>query len=519
MIKTAPTKEDSVKGLIGFDVGQTNGEKARLISNEVKNPLIHSATKIRNESPEPPMEKDKVDNFEHDLSPPDLVPPWKSIIALCLAYLFTYSAFEAIQNLQSSINPENHVGVLSMAFTYSAVILGSALGPMCANLVGHKNIVLSCFVVHLCYTLSNCAPSSVRPAVLITMATFLGVCIGGLGMSRGVYITTISTSYCYYRKLPDSRLYSVMSFFYGIFYACMKGSQIPGNLMSSGILLSAKYNQSLVRDTKCGPRVCAEFDNTLSFERPPKDVLYLLFGAFALCNIVGILSIAFGIPNLSYVDKTSGQDETTVGIVKKNVYDCRSMLINPKFIAIMPLNVSQAIIAMALDTGYTKAFVTCAIGVQWVGYSMVALGVASSVTSILANFSVRCTGRIFQFCIGIGLDIATALIMLLWEPDVTSRPVMFLAVPFLAGIAQGILQPQLQTLIGSVFHKEELPSAYAAVNGVRCLAFALSLILACTACLYHILMLALVFYLPAVLGYAYTELREWRAAIKEDSGQ
>ncbi|KAK3778920.1 hypothetical protein RRG08_013179 [Elysia crispata] len=65
-------------------------------------------------------------------------------------------------------------------------------------------------------------------------------------------------------------------------------------------------------------------------------------------------------------------------------------------------------------------------------------------------------------------------------------------------------------LIASVFPKEELPSAFAAANGVKCFAFSVYLFVASTACFYHGLALALGLYLPGLLGYAYTEIRERR---------
>ena len=73
---------------------------------------------------------------------------------------------------------------------------------------------------------------------------------------------------------------------------------------------------------------------------------------------------------------------------------------------------------------------------------MVALGIVSSIVSLLANYLARYTGRILQFVIGMGLDISTVVIMLVWEPDYTTSPMALMIVPMMAGAAQGILEPQ-----------------------------------------------------------------------------
>ena len=44
--------------------------------------------------------EEKYNNSNALLVSGDYIPPWRSCIALCSAFIFTYSAFEAIQNLQ-----------------------------------------------------------------------------------------------------------------------------------------------------------------------------------------------------------------------------------------------------------------------------------------------------------------------------------------------------------------------------------------------------------------------------------
>ena len=75
---------------------------------------------------------------------------------------------------------------------------------------------------------------------------------------------------------------------------------------------------------------------------------------------------------------------------------------------------------------------------------MVSLGTASALTALTANYLVRYTGRMLQFAAGMGIDVSTIVILLVWQPDSTTSPLVLMVAPAMAGIAQGILQPQQQ---------------------------------------------------------------------------
>ncbi|RUS90945.1 hypothetical protein EGW08_001249 [Elysia chlorotica] len=447
-------------------------------------------------------ESSRIETDEDNLlEPEDYIPPLRSCIALCAAFIFTYSAFEAIQSLQSSLNAEGHLGEISLSIMYLCVLPGSFLAPVCARLVRHKGLLCLGFIGHVCYTCANFVPTW---ATLIPVSAAQGVLTGGLGMSQSVYVTAISTSYNHYKRFPKSRLYGTISFFNGIFFSCFKAAHISGNLLSSGILQSKAYNESILRDNKCGTKMCSNAEDTVEFDRPSRQIINILFGAFAACGIIGLAIIVFGLPSLKNITAPGGAK--TGG--------CTSMMLNPKFILLAPSIMAQSIVLMATYTGYPKAFVSCAVGVQWVGFSMVSMGIVSTITSLVANYLVRYTGRILQFAVGMGIDIFTIVTMLLWQPDYTTSPMVLLILPALAGVAQGILQPQQQALIASVFPTEQHPSAFSAANGVKCLAFSIYLIVASTVCFYHGLILALGLYLPGLAGYAYTEIREKRQETK-----
>ena len=54
---------------------------------------------------------------------------YKNLLVLCLAFLFQFTAFGAIGNLQSSLNTEANVGVNSLSIIYACLVVSSIFLP------------------------------------------------------------------------------------------------------------------------------------------------------------------------------------------------------------------------------------------------------------------------------------------------------------------------------------------------------------------------------------------------------
>ena len=250
--------------------------------------------------------------------------------------------------MQSSLNSSGRLGEISLSILYLAVLPGCFFGPVCAEILGHKGVLFWGFLTHLIYTCANVFPSW---ATLIPVSVAQGISSGGIGMSQGVYITAMSTSYVYYKGKPKSDLYGIMSFFNGLFFCSFKGTQITGNLLSSGILQSYNYNESLLRENKCGARVCSSSKDITEFDRPSRWLLNAMFASFALSNVIGVAIIAIGLPRLKC---SINKSESFLKVVKYYTADTFKMMINPKFVVLIPSIVAQSMILMAFFTGYTK---------------------------------------------------------------------------------------------------------------------------------------------------------------------
>ncbi|GFS18825.1 Unc-93-like protein A [Elysia marginata] len=325
---------------------------------------------------------------------------------------------------------------------YASAVIGSLLGPACAKLTSHKSNICLGFLGHLCYILANFLPTW---GSLIPVSVFIGLSTGGLDMSRGIYLIEISKSYIYRKKLPDLELYGTISFFNGVFFCVFKATHITGNLLSSVIFQSTTYNESVFDGNKCGVKVSSASKGSPEFDQPSKEIIHALYAVYLACSIIGLATIVLGLPYLKKsIKERDSKTEALYKVLGHDTASCLSIMIYPKFMALIPAIMAKNIPLTFLYTGYTQAFVSCAVGVQWVGYSMAILGFVASLTALIANYLAQYTGRIAQFTAGMSVDIATVVIMLLWEPDSRTSPSLLMVVPMMAGFSQGILQPQQQ---------------------------------------------------------------------------
>ncbi|CAL1527871.1 unnamed protein product [Lymnaea stagnalis] len=283
-----------------------------------------------------------------------LVPPWKTCVVLSMSYFFIYTAFESIQNLQSSLNHEDGLGVASLAITYSSMMIGTFIGPVSVRAVGPKNLILVGFFFHLLYILANFRPSY---ATLVPSSILLGFGISGLAMSMGLYLTASSKSFLFYSALSTSRLHGVLSMFNGFFYSCFTGTHISGNFISSMILFSSSYNETILEDNVCGAAVCAASGNATVIDDPDQKVVFTLLGVFAAFNLTGTVLTALCLPRLHVAAYQT--DSPKHQNVCANLSGCCKKFISWKFVILAPLFTAQAMAVMTMYTGYTKVSESC----------------------------------------------------------------------------------------------------------------------------------------------------------------
>ena len=231
-----------------------------------------------------------------------------------------------------------------------AVQVGSLLAPSVARLISHKGLLICSYVMHLIYTCTNAFPSW---TTILIVSVGQGLWMGGIGMSSCIYINAMSTSYVFYRNQPKSKLFAALSVFNGLYFSSIKATQITGNLMSSVILQTSNYNESTLMENKCGAKICSTADSTPEFDRPSDQLLDILFGSFAMCNIAGLLIMTFGLP---YINRSSKEEENkgVCDLLKTHTGGSLFIMFNKKFAVLVPFIMGQSSVRISIFAGYTK---------------------------------------------------------------------------------------------------------------------------------------------------------------------
>jgi hypothetical protein len=212
---------------------------------------------------------------------------WKNFLILCIAFLLTFTAFNSIQNLQSTLNHVAGLGVVSLACANAGMIVACLFAPAYVAAVGPKWGVVTGMVAHVVFVSANFYPSFFT---LVPASVILGLAGASQSTGSGVYLTQLAIDYAGVVQ-EESAVY--ISRLYGIFFFFLQCSQVIGNLVSSFVF----FNNTNKDDTNmtntsqdCGAKFCQlNTDNSSSSSSitPPQHLVYLLLGIYASCSVAG----------------------------------------------------------------------------------------------------------------------------------------------------------------------------------------------------------------------------------------
>lgn len=263
---------------------------------------------------------------------------------LSAAFTAVFTAYLAIQNLQSSLNQEEHLGIISLSSMYACIILSGILAPAILGLVDEKKIIVFSFFCHVLYTGTNFYPTF---ATLIPSSVLLGLTAGPMWTSQSVYLSDMAYSHA---ARYDKDGHMILSKFNGIFFSMFETTQITGNLISSLVLQQGSYNEtSSANETKfCGRLDCptATGNSTTAIEEPDMHIVYILLGVFVVCDVLGLLLALCFLPSL---DKKRQNFK-----VVRSVIACGKGLTDINLAMLVPLIMFMAMEQAILWTDYTK---------------------------------------------------------------------------------------------------------------------------------------------------------------------
>ncbi|XP_046542819.1 protein unc-93 homolog A-like [Haliotis rubra] len=399
----------------------------------------------------------------------------QNLTALCVIWVFTLTAFSGLQNLEASLNLD--LGIYSLAALTGSGLITSLIAPAIIRFTGCKGALVLSWISFGVFVGSNYYP---KTYTLIPGSVIIGLGTGLLWTAQGVYVTTSAVDYS---KVTKENLDSVVSRFFGIFCMAFQSTQIWGNLISSLVFNNVSNNITIDDVTHCGAKDCPgnlpPFSNETSAEsrKPDDTTVYVLLTIYLGCVVVGLIITVLFLKPI-----TPRGSENDMGVVALLSSTLKLLVTDINMALLAPLCLYTGMEQVYLFAEYTKSFVTCALGINWVGYTMICFGVCNTIGSPVVGWLCRYVGRNVLFIFAAVVNIAVIVTMLLWHPS-PSNKVVFFVVPGLWGIADAVWQTQSAALMGVVFTHKQGP-AFGNLRTLQAMGFTIAYIYSNQLCQY-----------------------------------
>ncbi|XP_037988605.1 protein unc-93 homolog A isoform X2 [Motacilla alba alba] len=233
-----------------------------------------------------------------------------------------------------------------------------------------------------------------------------------------------------------------------------KTAGVWGNLISS-LILSQSSNQGEISEEDlecCGAYDClTDTTNSTWSERPSDSLIYTLVGVYTASGVLAVLLVIIFLDQIKSDQVETEKEKTsfwsTFLATFRHLKDKRQCLL-------IPLTMYSGFEQAFLSGDFSKSFVTCALGIHYVGYVMICFAGINSLCSLLFGKISQFTGRKLLFALAAVLNTSCIITVLLWKPDPKQFAVFFV-IPGLWGVSDAAWQTQTNALYGILFEKNK----------------------------------------------------------------
>ncbi|XP_049861278.1 UNC93-like protein isoform X3 [Schistocerca gregaria] len=380
----------------------------------------------------------------------------RNVVLLSLAFMLHFTAFQGAGNLQSSVNADAGLGTASLATIYASLIVSNIFLPVVViKWLGCKWAVAASFVAYMPYI---AAQFHATFYTMIPAALFVGFGGGPLWCAKCTYLSVVAEAYeeADPSSGPAADVLTVR--FFGIFFMIFQFCQVWGNLISSTVFsLGSGAPKNLTGDLGdvCGANYLpSAASGGTAASRPPDEKIYIVAAAYLACMVSACLLVGIGVDSLSRYKEGQRQGSGTglsgfglLAITLKLLKERDQLLMLP---IIIFLGFEQAFIG----ADFTASYVTCAWGVQNIGYVMMCYGACNSLSALTTGWLVKVTGRPPVVLGAAAVHVALLAGLLLWQPLPHHLP-LFFAMAGLWGACDGVWNVQVNALCGILFPGQE----------------------------------------------------------------
>ncbi|XP_020826077.1 protein unc-93 homolog A-like [Phascolarctos cinereus] len=374
----------------------------------------------------------------------------KNVVTIAFGFLFLFTAYKALQNLQSSLNKAEGLGVATLSVIYASVILSSMfLPPVLIKKFGCKWTITFSMCCYITFSLGNFYASWFT---LIPAAIILGLGAAPLWSAEATYLTMTGNIYA---KKTGKLGKDVINQYFGIFFLIFQTSGVWGNLISSLVFQQDPPKEGITEEQLrlCGANDCMTTSTaTNSTKRPANELVYTLLGIYTGSGVLAVLLIAVFLDQLPN-DSEETEKEKNAPIwthflaTFQHLRDKRQCLL-------IPLTMYGGFEQAFISGDYTKSYVTCALGIHNVGFVMICFSGATSLCSLMFGKLSQYTGRKVLYAIGTTIQGSCMIFLLLWKPHPSQKIIFFFLAAFW-GMGDAVFQTQNNALYGVLFVKNK----------------------------------------------------------------
>uniref|UniRef100_A0A8C5PRS6 Protein unc-93 homolog A n=1 Tax=Leptobrachium leishanense TaxID=445787 RepID=A0A8C5PRS6_9ANUR len=440
----------------------------------------------------------------------------KNVLIASFGFLLLFTAFGGLQSLQSSLNADEGLGVASLSIIYGALIISSVfVPPIMIKKIGCKWTIVASMGCYVAYSLGNFYASWYT---LIPTSMILGFGGAPLWAAKCTYLTESGNRYA---EKAGKVGKDIVNQYFGLFFLIFQSSGVWGNLISSlifGQTPTIGDNANDFNYDHCGANDCPYLnisnENTTSSIQPTKNLLYTLLGIYTGSGVLAIILIAVFLDNLDIKKEQEKGDIREEPLWKKIMATVRHLK-DKRQCLLIPLTMYSGFEQGFLAGDYTKSYVTCTLGIHYVGYVMICFAATNALCSMLFGKLSQYTGRIFLFSFAAVTNIACIIALLLWRPHPNQLAVFFIF-PALWGMADAIWQTQTNALYGVLFD-ENKEAAFANYRLWESLGFVIAYGYSTFLCVSVKLYIVLSVLVIAIALYQYVEYMEYKNSKSKDS--
>ncbi|KAM9840296.1 protein unc-93 homolog A [Aulostomus maculatus] len=429
---------------------------------------------------------------------------FKNVLVVSVGFLSLFTAYGGLQSLQSSLNAEEGMGVASLSVIYASIIISSMfLPPIMIKNLGCKWTIVASMACYVSYSFGNLYPGWYT---LMPTSVILGLGGSPLWSAKCTYLTISGNVQAAKegKRGPD-----VINQYFGIFFFIFQSSAVWGNLMSSlifgqdtGIADIPEEQLQFCGAADCGLNITV--NSTIT--RPGQELVWTLVGCYIGVGVLAMLIVAIFLDNIDR-EQTKQFRGNREPLCHTFLATFR-LLRDWRLVTLIPLTMYSGFEQSFLSGEYTKNYVTCALGIHYVGFVMMCFGASNSLCSFLFGRLARYTGRAALFLLAAVTNFSCILALLYWRPNPDHLWVFFVF-PALWGMADAIWQTQTNALYGILFPRDK-EAAFANYRMWESLGFVIAFAYSTFLCLEYKLYILLAVLLATSVTYPIVEYREHR---------